>query len=64
MSVIIAYKLPKYHTDMLGGDLSAKVGREDIFKPACAVSNVITTTPTLNQASFIPTSPTAHVVYS
>jgi hypothetical protein len=27
------YKLPKYHMKILLGDLNAKVGREDIFKP-------------------------------
>jgi hypothetical protein len=26
-------KFPKYHTKILLGDFSAKVGREDIFKP-------------------------------
>jgi hypothetical protein len=26
-------KFPKYHTKVLLGDLNAKVGREDIFKP-------------------------------
>jgi hypothetical protein len=26
-------KFPKYHTKILLGDLNAKVGREDIFKP-------------------------------
>jgi hypothetical protein len=26
-------KFPKYHTKILVGDLNAKVGREDIFKP-------------------------------
>jgi hypothetical protein len=26
-------KFPKYHTQILLGDINAKVGREDIFKP-------------------------------
>jgi exonuclease III len=26
-------KFPKYHTKILLGDINAKVGREDIFKP-------------------------------
>jgi hypothetical protein len=30
----IFHKFPKYHTKIFLGDFSAKVGREDIFKPA------------------------------
>jgi len=27
------YNFPKYHMKILSGDLNAKVGRENIFKP-------------------------------
>jgi hypothetical protein len=29
----VFYKFPNYHMTILLGDFSAKVGREDIFKP-------------------------------
>jgi hypothetical protein len=33
-------KFPKYHMNMLLGDFSAKVGKEDIFKPTTGNANL------------------------
>jgi exonuclease III len=42
-------KFPKYHKKILLGELNAKVGREDIFKPTNGNES-------LNEISNIPTS--------
>jgi hypothetical protein len=36
----VFHKFPKYHTKILLGDFSAKVGRKDIFKPTIVNENL------------------------